>query len=130
LNKKGYLKCCFDLAKCNLQTANQRHKKWTIWPDFFIRNLMVEFILYSIENFLIALVLIPAVILCKIVLFVRLADEPQVDLSNFFFFSHPNVATTHDRHVRSKKNLQNMLSITVFFLILLQLVLAVPVFMK
>ena len=88
---------------------------------------MANFFLFFIENFLLAWIFIPAVLFYKAFLFVGLSDEPQVDFSNFFYFGHPNVATTHDRSLQHKKKIQNMLSITLIVLIILQLMLAIPV---
>ena len=91
---------------------------------------MVDFFTFFMEHYLLAWIFIPPVLIYKAFLFVGLTDEPQVDYENFFYFGHPNVATTHDRNLQQKKKIQNVLSITVVVLVLLQLVLAVPVFIS
>lgn len=87
---------------------------------------MENFILFFVENYLIAWVFVPAVIVYKTILFVDLNNEPQVAVENFFYFSHPNVATTHDLMLRKKKEFQNTLSYILLGLIFIQIILAIP----
>ncbi len=87
---------------------------------------MESVILFFIENYLIAWVFVPAVLVYKTILFVELDNEPQVAVENFFYFSHPNVATTHDQMLRKKKAFQNTLSYILLALIILQVIIAIP----
>ena len=82
---------------------------------------------FFIENYLIAWVFMPIVLIFKSILFIQLNNEPQVGLTDFIYFSHPNVATTHDFELQHRKKFQNLLSGVLFGLILLQVILAIPV---
>ena len=84
---------------------------------------------FFIENYLIAWVFMPIVLIYKSILFIQLNNEPQVALTNFLYFSHPNVATTHDNELQHRKKFQNLLSYILLGLILLQIILALPVLM-
>ena len=88
---------------------------------------MENAIYFFIENFFIAWVFVPIVLIYKTKLFIELNNEPQVALTNFFYFSHPNVATTHDTDLQHRKKFQNVLSGILAGLIVLQIVLAIPV---
>lgn len=88
---------------------------------------MENAIYFFIENYLIAWVFIPIVLVYKTHLFLQLSNEPQVDFSNYLYFSHPNVATTHDNELQQRKKFQNLLSGVLLGLILLQIILAIPV---
>lgn len=88
---------------------------------------MENAIYFFIENYLIAWVFVPIVLIFKSILFIQLNNEPQVGLTDFIYFSHPNVATTHDFELQHRKKFQNLLSGVLFGLILLQVILAIPV---
>ena len=88
---------------------------------------MENAIYFFIENYLIAWVFVPIVLIIKSILFIQLNNEPQVGLTNFIYFSHPNVATTHDFELQHRKKFQNLLSGILLGLILLQVILAIPV---
>lgn len=82
---------------------------------------------FFVDNYLIAWIFIPIIIIYKTYLFIKLTDEPQVALANYLYFSHPNVATTHDYELQRSKKFQNLLSGLLLGLILLQIILAIPV---
>ncbi len=88
---------------------------------------MENLIFYFIENFLIVLIFVPMVLVYKAFLFVHITNEAQVTIQNFFFFGHPNVATTHDSELRKKKLFQNSLTWVLVSLVVLQVVLAIPI---
>lgn len=88
---------------------------------------MENAIYFFIENYLIAWVFVPIVLIYKTHLFIQLNNEAQVALTNFLYFSHPNVATTHDNDLQHRKKFQNLLSGILLGLILLQIILAIPV---
>ena len=91
---------------------------------------MLDFVLFFIENFMIAWVIIPVVLVVKAILFARIDDEKITSWVDFVYYGHSNIATTHHHGVKSKKKLQNQLSVAVLVLIIIQLMLAIPVIIK
>ena len=96
------------------------------WSDFLGKMSMENALYFFIENYLIAWVFIPIVLIYKTLLFIQLNKEPQVTIENYLYFSHPNVATTHDNELQQRKKFQNLLSGILLGLILLQIILAIP----
>lgn len=89
---------------------------------------MENAVYFFIENYLIAWVFVPMVLVFKTILFIKINNEPQVSPENFIYFSHPNVATTHNANLQYRKKFQNVLSGVLGSLILIQIILAIPNF--
>lgn len=97
----------------------------------FLELMFMENAIYFfIDNYIIAWVFIPVVLIYKTHLFLQLNNEPQVEIANYLYFSHPNVATTHNNELQQRKKFQNLLSAILLGLILLQIILAIPVFIN
>ena len=80
---------------------------------------------FIIKNFVIIGFLMPLVLIYKFIIYKRTKSN-STRPSDFFYFSHSNIATTHSKERKKDKQLQNSLFIILIFLLILQLVLMIP----
>ena len=80
---------------------------------------------FIINNFIILGVLLPLVLIVKFIVYKRI-ETNSTRPTDFFYFTHANIATTHSRDRKKDKQLQNSLFIILIFLLILQLILMIP----
>lgn len=87
---------------------------------------MIETILHFIlRKFIIIGVLVPAVLISKYVVYRKLKNGTE-NFTHFFYYTHANIATTHNRERKKEKKLQNNLFFILLTLLVLQVVISIP----
>ena len=87
---------------------------------------MIDTVLHFIlKNFIIIGILVPAVLISKYYVYRKLQNGTE-SFADFFYYTHANIATTHDRLRKKEKKLQNNLFFILLTLIILQFVISIP----
>lgn len=97
---------------------------------FYMEEIMENALYFLVKYYLLITILLPLLLTYKTMLFIKINNEPQVRPENFMYFSHSNVATTHEEDLQTKKKFQNTLTTLVVVVILLQCILEIPAFIN
>lgn len=88
-------------------------------------NMIDTIIHFILRKFIIIGILVPIVLILKFVVYRKLQTSTS-HLTDFFFYSYSNIATTHNPERKKNKATQNNLFILLLLLIVLQLILLIP----
>ena len=91
-----------------------------------IINMIDTVIHFLLKKFIIIGILVPLVLIYKLIVFKRLKNGTAT-FFDFFYYTHANIATTHNRDRKKEKQLQNYLFFILIVLLLLQLIISIPV---